>query len=224
MLATGVCAAVAKRALTGEASTVDVSLLGAAMWSMQRLIAQATDQGVATFARPAAGRPNNVLSYTYKTSDSRFIALCMLQADRYWAPFCDVAGRSDLASDLRFIDAQARRENVEACVAELNALFASKTLAEWREILARQGGQWEAVQHVGELAADGQVRANHYIQSVATTAGRAVPLVSVPMQFDGAAFQPEPAPDIGADSDTILAELGYDEDGVIDLKIAGVVF
>jgi crotonobetainyl-CoA:carnitine CoA-transferase CaiB-like acyl-CoA transferase len=224
MLATGVCAAVAKRALTGEASTVDVSLLGAAMWSMQRLIAQATDQGVQTFARPAAGRPNNVLSCTYKTKDNRFIALCMLQADRYWAPFCEVAGRSDLASDLRFIDAQARKENVEACVAELNALFASKTLAVWREILGRQSGQWEAVQHVGELAADGQVRANRYIQSVTTTAGRDVPLVSVPMQFDGAAFLPAPAPNIGADSDAILTELGYDEDGVIDLKVAGVVF
>ncbi|MET0251007.1 MAG: CoA transferase [Novosphingobium sp.] len=224
MLAGGICAAIAKRALGGEASTVDVSLLGAAMWSMQRLVAQATDQGVETFAKPPAGRPNNVLSSTYRTSDGRFVALCMLQADRYWSRLCEVGGRTDLAVDPRFADSAARRANVEACVAELDAMFASRTLAEWREALAQQGGQWDVVQHVGELAVDPQVVANRYMQPVSTTAGRAIGLVSVPIQFDGESLVPGAAPDLGADSDAILADLGYDEDATIDLKVAGVVY
>lgn len=224
MLAGGICAAIAKRALTGEASSVDVSLLSSAIWTMQRPVAQATDQNVERLARPPANRPNNVLSYTYRTADDRFVALCMLQADRYWKPFCLAAGRTDLADDPRFADARARRDNGEACLAKLEALFASKTLAEWRDILGRQDGQWDAVQQVGELAADRQVVANGLIQQVAVTAGRPIPLVSAPMQFDGAPLTIAAAPDIGADSDAILTDLGYSQDAIIDLKIAGIVF
>jgi crotonobetainyl-CoA:carnitine CoA-transferase CaiB-like acyl-CoA transferase len=135
-----------------------------------------------------------------------------------------VAGRQDLASDPRFIDAKARRTNLTACVAELKALFASKTLQQWREILAQQDGQWDVVQHVGELKDDCQVQANSYLQRIDCEDGRTLPLVSVPMQFDGEALPARRSPDLGVNSDSILEKLGYDEDAIIALKIAGVVF
>ncbi len=224
MLAGGIAAAIAQRALTGTATTVDVSLLGAAMWSMQRAVMQATTDNVPRLSRPAPGRPNNVLVNSYRTSDDRFVALCMLQADRYWARFCVVAGRPDLAEDPRFVDAAARRRNSDACLAELTTLFRGKSLAEWRAILSRQDGQWDVVQHVGELKDDPQVIANRYLQPVALPDGQTLPMVSVPMQFGGAALPAHPAPALGQDSDAILADLGYDEGAVIDLKVAGVVF
>ncbi|HEX7871750.1 MAG TPA: CoA transferase [Sphingobium sp.] len=225
MLAGAISAAIAQRERTGHASEVDVSLLGTAMWSMQRAITQSTHDGMERLPRPkAGGLPNNPLVNNYRTSDGRFLALCMLQAQRYWAPLMAVAGRPDLADDPRFIDNSARRENLAACVAELRALFGSKTLAEWREILARQDGQWDVVQHVGEIAQDCQVQANRYMQTAAHEDGRELAMVSVPMQFDGASLPVRLAPDLGADSDAILSSLGYDEDGIIDLKVQGVVF
>ncbi len=224
MLAGGICAAIAQRALTGVVSSVDVSLLNAGMWSMQRAIAQSTMEGVDRFPRPPRNRPNNVLSYNYKTSDGRFLALCMLQADKYWPRLCEVAGRPELASDPRFVDAAARRANTEDCLGELVPLFASKSLAEWREILNQQDGQWDVVQHVGEMHADPQAMANNYIQTVRCTAGIDVPMVSVPMMFDGKALPAGVSPDVGAHSDEILAAAGYDEDAIIDLKVKGVVF
>jgi crotonobetainyl-CoA:carnitine CoA-transferase CaiB-like acyl-CoA transferase len=224
MLAGGIAAAIAKRAMTGEVSSVDVSLLGAALWSQQRSISQAVDEGITKFNRPEKDKPNNVLVNNYKTKDGRFLALCMLQADKYWSKLCHIAGRADLAQDPRFVDAAARRANLGACLGELKAMFASKTLEEWRGILSQQDGQWDVVQHVGELAADGQVQANRYIQPVETTSGRTIQVVSVPMQFDGAPLPIGFSPDLGADSDSILADLGYDEEAIINLKIEGVVF
>jgi crotonobetainyl-CoA:carnitine CoA-transferase CaiB-like acyl-CoA transferase len=224
MLAGGVCAAIAKRALTGEASEVDVSLLGTAMWSMQRYICQATADGIDKFPRPASTRPNNVLVSNYATSDGRFVALCMLQADKYWDPLMQVAGRQDLLDDPRFADAATRRENLDACYAEVKAMFASRTLAEWRDILARQEGQWDVVQNVGEMKDDAQAQANGYLKDVDYGDGTSIPMVSVPMLFDKQALTSARSPDLGADSDAILATLGYDEDAIIDLKVQGVVF
>lgn len=224
MLAGGVSAAIAQRAMTGHASVVDVSLLSTAMWSMQRGITQSTHDNVARYPRPKSGLPNNPLVNSYKTADGRFVALCMLQEQRYWAQFCIAADRPDLAEDSRFIDTTARTDNLAACVAELKALFLGKTLAEWRAILARQEGQWDVVQHVGEIKDDCQVIANRYMQRVAHDDGRSLAMVSSPMQFDGAPLPVQLAPELGEDSDAILADLGYGEEQIIDLKIAGIVF
>lgn len=224
MLAGGICAALVKRAMTGEASEVDVSLLGTAMWSMQRYICQATADNVDRFPRPVPDKPHNVLVHNYRTSDGRFVALCMLQADKYWAPFCEVAGRPDLAADPRFADANARRDNIDACFAEVKALFGSRTLAEWREILARQEGQWDVVQNVGDMKDDVQVQANAYLQTVDYGDGTTIPMVSVPHQFDRATMPARRSPELGADSDAVLESLGYSEDEIIDLKMQGVVF
>ena len=191
---------------------------------MQRLICQSTADGILRFPRQANALPFNVLVGNYRTSDNRFLALCMLQADKYWVPFCEVAGRSDLASDPRFVDAGARRENAEACWAEITALFESKTLAEWREILLRQDGQWEVVQEVGEMHADPQVQANSYLQKADYGDGTTIPMVGLPMLFDGKPMPVRRSPDLGADSDAVLESLGYDEDAIIDLKVQGVVF
>ncbi|MCB2077469.1 MAG: CoA transferase [Novosphingobium sp.] len=224
MLSGAICAALVKRLRTGEGSVVDVSLLGTAMWSMQRLICQSTADGVQRFPRPSNPVPFNVLVSNYRTSDGRFLALCMLQADKYWAPFCEVAGRPDLVADPRFADANARRENIDACYAEVKALFESKTLKEWRDILARQDGQWDVVQEVGEMHADAQVQANSYLQRADYGDGTTIPMIGLPMLFDGKPLPARRSPELGADSDSVLESLGYSEDEIIDLKVQGVVF
>jgi crotonobetainyl-CoA:carnitine CoA-transferase CaiB-like acyl-CoA transferase len=224
MLAGGVAAALAQRAMTGRASVVDVSLLSTSVWSMQRAIMQANAMGVDALPKARREAAHNPLVNVYRTSDGRHLSLCMLQGQRYWPGFCRAAGRPDLVTDPRFETAEARVQNIAVCVAELDALFATQTLAAWREILGRQDGQWEVVQHVGELKDDQQVQANGYLQPVAYADGRTLDMVSVPMQFDGAPLPARAAPQLGADSDEVLAALGYDEQAIIDLKVAGVVF
>jgi crotonobetainyl-CoA:carnitine CoA-transferase CaiB-like acyl-CoA transferase len=224
MLAGGVCAAIARRALTGEVSEVDVSLLATAMWPLQLYVTQATADGVDRYPRPDPDQVFNLLTNCYRTSDGRFVALNMMQADRYWPGFCEAAGRPDLITDPRFATAELRRENLAAGLAEIRALFASKTLAEWKTILASQDGHWDVVQNVGDMQNDVQVQANHYIQQVDYGDGAPIPLVSMPVQIDGQPLATRRAPELGAHSDAVLESLGYDEEAIIDLKIQGVVF
>lgn len=224
VLAGGISAAIAQRAMTGHASIVDASLLNTSMWAMQRAITQATLENVKSLPKHSRAAGFNALTNTYRTSDNRFIMLCMLQGQRYWPGFCEAAGRPDLINDPRFATDKDRLKNVRECVAMLDTLFASKNFDEWREILGRQAGQWDIVQEVGELKDDPQVIANGYMQRVDYGNGRALDMVSVPIQFDEAPMTARPAPGVGEHSDEILESLGYDEEQIINLKIAGVVF
>ena len=69
-----------------------------------------------------------------------------------------------------------------------------------------------------------QVQANNLVQTVDYGDGTTIPLVAVPMLFDGEPMPARRSPDLGADSDEVLASLGYDEEAIIDLKVKGVVF
>ena len=108
-LAFGIAAALLRRATTGEGSVVDVSLLATAMWTLSSDVLSAL-QG-ATPRAPAGRVMINPLVATYRTKDARHIQLVFLESDRYWAPFCDLIGRPDLAADPRFVDHRARDEN-----------------------------------------------------------------------------------------------------------------
>ena len=50
-----------------------------------------------------------------------------------------------------------------------------------------------------------------------------LPLISSPAQFDGRPNALDRAPEFGADTDAVLAELGLDEDAVMQAKIDGAV-
>lgn len=224
ILAGGIAAALAQRATTGKVSVVDSSLLGTVMWVMQTGIVGATVAGVNELPKLSRDLVPNPLVNSYRTADGRFIALCMLQSQRYWPGFCEALGRLELIDDPRFDSDEHRAANLKACVATLDEIFAGRTLQEWQSILARQPGQWNIVQQAGELARDPQAVANRFIQEVDYGDGRAINMVSTPLQFDRQALDARPAPGLGAHNDEVLAALGYTEGQIIDLKVAGVVF
>lgn len=227
-LAGGVAAALLRRARTGEGAVVDVSLLGTAMWCMQMSIVGASvmmataAQGGPAPAPPAAVLANPLVN-NYRTSDDRWLALCMLQRDVYWDGLCDAIGRPDLVSDERFADPAARTDHAAEAVTELDATFATRPLAEWCEALARQPGQWDVVRNVLELPADPQAVANGYVQPVAYGAGVQLPLVSAPAQVDRTPPPLGQAPAFNDDADELLRGLGLSEDEVLQHRISGAV-
>jgi crotonobetainyl-CoA:carnitine CoA-transferase CaiB-like acyl-CoA transferase len=221
-LAFGIAAALLKRTRTGTGSVVDVSLLATAMWMMSSDVLSALDGG-SPQATSGRGPLVNPLVGVYRTKDGRHISLVFLEADRYWADFCRLIGRDDLLADPRFSDLASRRENGAACQAALDEEFASRTYAEWKELLAGIDAPWAPVQSLAELLDDPQVIANGYIGDVVIDGEPAYRLPAVPVQFDGQPPQLRRAPEHGENTETILMDLGYDWDEIIRLKEERVI-
>ncbi len=222
-LAGGIAAALAHKVTTGEGGLVDGSLLGTAMWSMQMATVGAAVAGLDEMPKMTRQNSPNPLVNTYRTSDDRWIALCMLQPDAYWAPFCRTIGRDDLATDPRFATSADLSAHTAEGIAEFDATFATKSLAEWIPILAAQRGQWDVVKKVGDLLHDRQAEANGFFQRIDYGDGQELPLISNPIQFDRTPPELQPAPGFGGDTDEILLALGWDWDRIIEAKTTGAV-
>jgi crotonobetainyl-CoA:carnitine CoA-transferase CaiB-like acyl-CoA transferase len=221
-LAFGIATALFRRERSGEPSVVDVSLLGTAMWVMSSDIVYSASPAYDPHAL-MRGPVANPLTGTYRTKDGRFLALVMLQADRHWADFCRHLDHPEWIDDPRYIDANVRRQHATECANDLEAVFATRTLAEWRERLASLDAAWEPQQSVRELRDDPQARANGYLTRVDGNDGDPYELVSNPCQFDEVIPELAPAPECGAHTEEVLLELGLDWDEIGALRENGVL-
>jgi crotonobetainyl-CoA:carnitine CoA-transferase CaiB-like acyl-CoA transferase len=221
-LAFGIAGALLKRTRTGLGSVVDVSLLATAMWTLSSDVLSAL-QGMKPRAPGGRGPIVNPLVGAYRTADGRHVQLVFLQSDRYWGPFCELVGRPDLRDDPRFADHAARDAHKEECVAVLAEVFASRTYADWKELLSGLDAPWAPVQAVEELLDDPQVVANGYVGDVAVDGGPAYRLPSGPVQFDEAPPDLRVAPEHGEHTEAILLELGYDWNEIAKLQEAGAL-
>ncbi len=220
-LAFGVSSALLKRERTGRGSVVDVSLLATAMWTLSSDVTAAL--GGST-PQPAPGRVMvNPLVGTYRTSDGRHISLVFLEGDRFWAPFCNVLGREDLAADPRFGDLRSRGANSAECVAELDREFGQRTFEEWKKLLSQLDAPWAPVQSISELIEDPQVLANDYISDVDAGDGVHYRLPNVPVQIDGHGATFGRAPEHSEHTELILVDLGYDWDEISALQAAKAI-
>ncbi|MCW2545720.1 MAG: CoA transferase [Mycobacterium sp.] len=223
-IAGGIASALYKRAMTGEPSVVDVSLLGMAAWQLSPDIVAAGLLGDAGVPRFSVDDMPNPIVNPYRTSDGRYITLVMLQSDRYWPEVCELIERPDFIEDPRFNTSAARFENRAECIAELRKAFGVRPLSEWRSRMAGLKGVWSVVQTPGEVLADPQVVANGYVRPVTTADGSTTySLVANPVQFDETPPDLVRAPGHGEHTDEILEGIGLDWDAVIDLKMASVV-
>lgn len=222
-IAGAISTALYKRAMTGQPSVVDASLLASGMWQIQMdIVHAALESSREEGPIPQRYDSPNPLMLTYRTSDDRWVQLQMLSPERYWPDLCRAIGQPEMATDPRFADIGARRENSGECIRWLDQVFGERTFDEWRRVLADFEGEWVPVQSTHDVLDDPQVVANGYIAHVDVN-GVDVPMVAVPVQFDECESKPVRAPEHGEHTESVLLELGLSWDEIGDLKSNGAL-
>jgi crotonobetainyl-CoA:carnitine CoA-transferase CaiB-like acyl-CoA transferase len=224
-IAGGIAAALFARAMSGEPSVVDVSLLSVGAWATQFATNLALMAGgpLPKVDPPKHGAKTNPLIGTYRTKDHRWLMLSMLQPSRYWPEFVTIAGRPELATDDRFDSVDKIMANAAIAGEIVAEILATRTFDEWLSAFEGMEGQWAAVQDAWEVGHDISLEANGFIASVKDAEGVPRKLIANPVQFDETPVELSRAPQFAEHTDVLLRELGYDDDALIELKIAGAV-
>ncbi|MGE4044438.1 MAG: CaiB/BaiF CoA transferase family protein [Acetobacteraceae bacterium] len=139
--------------------------------------------------------------------------------------FAAAIGRPDLAEDPRFLRNADRLENKAALLAEIEPIMASATVAEWVERLDKAGVATAPMHTMDQVVQHPQVIANDMVVEIATRDGGTQKVLGAPFKLNahrGVAMTA--APDVGADTDTVLREvLGLSEGRIADLHADGSV-
>lgn len=154
--------------------------------------------------------------------DDAWVAIAV-RDDAEWRALCEAMERADLAADPALATVAGRREARERLDAAVAAWTASRSAVEAESLLQSRGVAVSAVQDSAQLYEDAQLHGRAHFAPIehpkhgATIVESARFLLSeTPLRVAG------PAPESGADNDHVLTKiLGYDEDRVTELVVAG---
>ena len=225
MLAYAVMIALFARERTGEGQEVDASHLGSMAWLQGLGLSARLMLGRALPRQPRRSAVNPLWNH-YRCGDGQWLALSMLQPDRYWARFCAVLEIPEAATDARFQTMLDRMMNCTDCIALLDEVFARRPRAEWIRRLA-EGGDFifSIVNSVDDLPDDPQMLANEYVTSFEHPAFGPTRVMGVPVRMSATPGALRlPAPELGQHTEEVLVDLlGYTWDDIARLREADVI-
>lgn len=202
--ALGIVTALLHRRETGEGATVDVSLFETAASWMTMYAAQYLASGELP-RKNGSGQAGIVPYRAYRTADGDLVVAA--GNDALFRRLCDAIGEPRWAQDPRFVDNPRRVRNADALYALLEDVFAKRGNKEWIELLDAAGVPCAPVQDVGAMLRHPQTEALGMLQPVP---GSSIPLVGLPIRFDGERPRPRSAPPAlgSSELDSLRTRLG----------------
>ena len=217
MAAFGILAALRERDRSGEGQVVDVSMADGALSWLAMVAAEylASGKPPRRGAQPLAG---SLLCYRPYACADGHVTLGALEP-KFWQAWCRGVGREDL------IERQFEPPGSEAH-AEVEAIFAARTRAEWTAFAGEHDCCLEPVLELEEALDSELVRAREMVVGLDQPgASEPVRLLGVPVKLSRTPGDPNrgPGPTLGADTDAVLAAAGYAPEEIEALKAAGAV-
>ena len=218
-------AALLRRERTGEGAFIDVSMLESCMALM----------GLNYYNYLATGRvrrrvgPNPLAQQgsagTFVTSDGTL--LVNAQTRRLFERMAKALGREDILQDERFATDAAALENRAALRQVFGEHFRTNTAAHWDALLTAAGVPCGQLKGPEEVVANPQLAHRGTLaelDGVPGTADGKLRFVGAGFTVDAAPAAPQrPPPGLGEHGAEILAELGYDDAAIAELRTQGVL-
>lgn len=205
--AIGALAALAHRARTGEGQHVDVAMMDTMMFSSSGL------HTLAATAAPPQRHGNEtdfvVPSNVYPCQDGHLYLAVAL--NKHWRALTELLGRPELGTADGYrtnVERLGRREPINELVAQW---CAGRTVADAVDALTARGLVAAPVRTMDQAVADPHVRARGMLQQTELSNGSFAPLVGPAVKFSRTPTRiRHGAPQPGADTDEVLAELAGD--------------
>ena len=194
----------------GEGRHLDASMTdGALTWLALDFAAMAAGEDIARGEGRLTGRYACYRVYACKSGG--FYSVGALEP-KFWATLCQAVGKPDLVATQFAEGAEGARVH-----REMEAVFASRTRAEWQRELDGLEVCCEPVLELGEVASHPQIVARGLIER----RGDGIEVrPAIPMRTD---WRRRDAPGLGEHSAEILAEIGVDSSRLDELRNQGVV-
>lgn len=213
LFAAGILAALVRKTRTGQGCRVDVSLLSAALdLQMESFTCYLNGERPDDVRQPGpiSGWYYEAPYGIYPTRDGHMaISLGSLSA---------VSEALDVPADQRVPDKEAYRRR-DVASAAIAANVAKRTTAECIALFEAHGIWHAAVNDYADVVVDPQVVHNKNFQVVRGATGAPITLVSHPVRYDGKLPEVRlPPQKLGAQTEEILKELGYDDHQLEELS------
>ncbi|MBI1942191.1 MAG: CoA transferase [Betaproteobacteria bacterium] len=221
LAALGVLTALVERESSGEGQWVQSSLLQAGIQLLDFQAARYTMSGEVP-AQVGNDHPTSMPTSAYTTADGHMNVAAT--GTKMWQRVCDAIDRPDLFEHPDFRTAEGRAANRKALNAELNKGFATRTSAEWVEILNKGGVPCGPIYTMDKVFADPQVQ---HVQAAAEVESRTLGrlrLVNQPVKLSRTPAKLVAAsPERGEHNEEILVELGFNSQDVKKFRSEGIV-
>jgi crotonobetainyl-CoA:carnitine CoA-transferase CaiB-like acyl-CoA transferase len=218
-----IAAALFRRAQSGQGELIDVSMLEATLVTMGWAVSNWLIAGI----KPEPMGNENMTaspSGTFKTG----AGLLNIAANKQeqFETLCELIGRKELATDPRYVDREERKKRRPELKADIESALKEKSAREWSALFNQHGVPAGEVLSIPEVLEHPQLIERGLIRRFLSAPGIDRDIAVVRAGFRLASGDPEPAsapPSLGADTEKILEELGYDSDSIKTLKKNGAV-